>query len=141
MSMSPQAGNETTPDMLVDMVSLIDAYYTGHPDPSVRSQQVAFGTSGHRGSSLDSAFNEDHIVATTAAAQVREVQLGLRLRWRTHTPSGREVTPPAELTLSRDMSYTESQALAKQYEEADLYREMQSDIVAQVMRRLAAVRL
>jgi LPS-assembly lipoprotein len=84
---------------------------------------------------------ERSVVATTSAAQVRELQLRLRLRWRTHTPQGREVTPPAELVLARDMSYSESQALAKQHEEADFYREMQADIVAQVMRRLAAVRL
>lgn len=84
---------------------------------------------------------ERSVVATTSAAQVRELQLRLRLRWRTHTPAGREVTPPAELVLARDMSYSESLALAKQHEEADFYREMQADIVAQVMRRLAAVRL
>ena len=84
---------------------------------------------------------ERAIVATTAAAQVREVQLRLKLRWRTLTPAGREVTPPVELALSRDMSYSESIALAKQHEEADLYREMQTDIVAQVLRRLAAIRI
>jgi LPS-assembly lipoprotein len=81
------------------------------------------------------------IVATTAAAQVRELTLRLRLRWRTQTPAGQEVTPPAELLLSRDMSYSESLALAKQHEEADLYREMQADVVSQVLRRLAAIRL
>lgn len=84
---------------------------------------------------------ERSVVATTAAAQVREVQLRLRLRWRTHTPAGRELTPPAELALARDMSYSESLALAKEHEEAGLYREMQTDIVAQVLRRLAAVTL
>jgi LPS-assembly lipoprotein len=84
---------------------------------------------------------ERSVVATTAAAQVREVQLRLRLRWRTHTPAGRELTPPAELALARDMSYSESLALAKEHEEAGLYREMQTDVVAQVLRRLAAVSL
>lgn len=84
---------------------------------------------------------ERSVVATTAAAQVRELQLRLRLRWRTHTPGGRELTPPAELVLARDMSYSESQALAKRHEEGELYREMQTDLVAQVMQRLAAVRL
>jgi phosphoglucomutase len=53
--------------MLVDMTELVDAYYTNQPDVSEPSQRVAFGTSGHRGSSLDTAFNEAHIVATTAA--------------------------------------------------------------------------
>lgn len=84
---------------------------------------------------------ERSVVATTSAAQVRELQLRLRLRWRTHTPSGRELIAPAELALARDMSYSENLALAKQYEEEDLYRRMQADIVAQVMRRLAAIRI
>lgn len=84
---------------------------------------------------------ERSVVATTAAAQVRELQLRLRLHWRTHTPAGREVSPPVELVQARDMSYSETLALAKQHEEADLYREMQSDIVAQVLRRLAVIRL
>jgi phosphoglucomutase len=53
--------------MLVDVGKLIDAYYDIHPDPDVPSQAVAFGTSGHRGSSLDGSFNEDHILATTEA--------------------------------------------------------------------------
>ena len=84
---------------------------------------------------------ERSVVATTTAAQVRELQLRVRLRWRTHTPAGRELTPPAELALSRDMSYSESIALAKQHEEAALVREMQADIVTQLLRRLAAVKL
>jgi LPS-assembly lipoprotein len=79
------------------------------------------------------------VVAITAAAQVREVELRLSLRWRTHTPAGREVTAPVELTLVRDMSYNEAQALAKQYEEEDLYREMQADVVSQVLRRLSVI--
>jgi phosphoglucomutase len=53
--------------MLVDMGALVDAYYSLRPDVGVPAQCVSFGTSGHRGSSLDTAFNEAHIVATTAA--------------------------------------------------------------------------
>ena len=86
-------------------------------------------------------LRERGVVATTSAAQVREMQLRVRLRFRTHTPAGRELTPIAEIALSRDMSYSESIALAKQHEETELYREMQTDIVAQVLRRLAAIRL
>jgi LPS-assembly lipoprotein len=84
---------------------------------------------------------ERSVVATTSAAQVRELQLRVRLRFRTHTPAGRVLTPTAEIGLSRDMSYSESVALAKEYEEADLFREMQSDVVGQVLRRLVAVKL
>lgn len=86
-------------------------------------------------------LRDRRVVATTTAAQVREVQLRLRLRWRTHTPGGRELSAPAELALVRDLSYSESLALAKQHEEDELYRDMQADIVGQVLRRLAAVRL
>jgi len=82
---------------------------------------------------------ERSVVATTAAGQVREVQLRVRLRFRLRTAAGRELIAPSELVLGRDMSYDESAALAKEYEEALVYRAMQSDIVAQVMRRLAAV--
>ena len=53
--------------MLVDVDRLIDAYYDIKPDPNVPAQQVAFGTSGHRGSSLNGSFNEAHILATTEA--------------------------------------------------------------------------
>ena len=83
---------------------------------------------------------ERSVVASTATGQVRELQLRTRLQFRLRTPAGRELIPATELVLSRDMSYSEEQALAKEQEEALLYRAMQSDIVAQVMRRLAAVK-
>ena len=63
----PRAGTVATPDDLVDVAALIAAYYTGEPDPDEPAQQVAFGTSGHRGTSLDTSFNEAHILATTQA--------------------------------------------------------------------------
>lgn len=82
---------------------------------------------------------ERSVVASTATGQVRELQLRARLNFRLRTPSGKELIPATEILLSRDMSYSEMAALAKEQEEALLYRAMQSDIVAQVMRRLAAV--
>src|SRR5215216_7782552 len=63
----PRAGTPAQPSDLVDVAHLVTAYYTLEPDPDDVDQQVAFGTSGHRGSSLDAAFNEPHIVATTQA--------------------------------------------------------------------------
>ena len=84
---------------------------------------------------------ERSVVASTTAAQVRELQLRLKFNFRAHTPLGRELIPRAELLLKRDLSYSETQALAKEVEEAELFREMQADVVAQVMRRLAAVAL
>ena len=84
---------------------------------------------------------ERSVVASTTAAQVRELQLRLKFNFRAQTPLGRELIPRAELLLKRDLSYSETQALAKEVEEAELFREMQADVVAQVMRRLAAVNL
>ena len=82
---------------------------------------------------------ERSVVASTAAGQVRELQLRSRLRFRLLRRDGSELIASTEIVLSRDMSYSETAALAKQQEEALLYRAMQSDIVAQVLRRLAAV--
>jgi LPS-assembly lipoprotein len=84
---------------------------------------------------------ERSVVATTAAGQVRELTLRVRFVFRLSTPAGRELMPPRELLLSRDLSYNETNALAKEQEEAQLYRAMQSDIVQQVLRRLSAARL
>ena len=64
---SPLAGKPAPRSLLVDVPRLVSAYYTGVPDPSVSSQRVAFGTSGHRGSSFDSSFNEWHVLAITQA--------------------------------------------------------------------------
>jgi phosphoglucomutase len=63
----PRAGQPAELDDLVDVAHLVTAYFTTRPDPGDAAQQVAFGTSGHRGSSLSASFNEDHIVATTQA--------------------------------------------------------------------------
>ncbi|MFY4722058.1 phosphoglucomutase (alpha-D-glucose-1,6-bisphosphate-dependent) [Streptomyces sp. LaBMicrA B280] len=62
-----RAGRPAGPEDLVDVARLVTAYYALHPDPADPAQRVAFGTSGHRGSSLASAFNEDHIAATSQA--------------------------------------------------------------------------
>ena len=67
MAVDPRAGTPAAPADLVDLAHLVTAYYSEHPDPSLPEQRVAFGTSGHRGSSLNRAFNEDHIVATSQA--------------------------------------------------------------------------
>ncbi|UYG17236.1 phosphoglucomutase (alpha-D-glucose-1,6-bisphosphate-dependent) [Brachybacterium huguangmaarense] len=65
--MHPRAGQKALPEDLIDVEAVLDAYYDKHPDASNPDQAVSFGTSGHRGSSLDTAFNEDHIAATTQA--------------------------------------------------------------------------
>ena len=67
MAANPRAGQPAEPEDLIDVAQVVTAYYTLQPDPDNVDQQVAFGTSGHRGSSLDVAFNEAHILATTQA--------------------------------------------------------------------------
>jgi phosphoglucomutase len=67
VTVNEHAGRQPDPSMLVDAEALVRAYYEEKPDPSVPSQRVAFGTSGHRGSALDGAFNEPHILAMTEA--------------------------------------------------------------------------
>ncbi|MGO8959868.1 MAG: phosphoglucomutase (alpha-D-glucose-1,6-bisphosphate-dependent) [Streptosporangiaceae bacterium] len=65
--MDDRAGQPAAASDLVDVAALVTAYFSEHPDPAEPSQQVAFGTSGHRGSALRRSFNEDHIAATTQA--------------------------------------------------------------------------
>ncbi len=65
--MDERAGQPATAADLVDVPRLVTAYFSDHPDPAEPSQQVAFGTSGHRGSALRLSFNEDHIAATSQA--------------------------------------------------------------------------
>ena len=67
MSVHPRAGTPADSRDTIDVPRVVLSYYTGHPDPAVAEQRVAFGTSGHRGSSLRTAFNEDHILATSQA--------------------------------------------------------------------------
>ena len=67
MNLDPRAGKPADRSMLANIPRLMTAYYSRRPDPAVREQRVVFGTSGHRGSAFDCAFNEDHIVAITQA--------------------------------------------------------------------------
>ena len=67
MKVSPLAGTPATPEMLIDVAALVAAYHDRTPDPSIPAQRVAFGTSGHRGSSLETTFNEGHVLAISQA--------------------------------------------------------------------------
>ena len=82
---------------------------------------------------------EKVVVSRNAAGQVREFQLRLRFTFRLRSAKGVELIPNVEILQQRDISFNEAAVLAKEAEEALLYREMQSDIVQQIMRRLAAV--
>src|SRR5882724_9038490 len=67
VEVSPLAGKPAPASMLVNVPRLVTAYFSGKPDPAVASQRVAFGTSGHRGSAFNNAFNEAHILAISQA--------------------------------------------------------------------------
>ena len=77
MTTSPLAGKPAPPSILVNVPKLVSAYYSGVPDPVQPEQRVAFGTSGHRGSSLDRTFNEWHILAITQAICLYRSQQGI----------------------------------------------------------------
>lgn len=80
------------------------------------------------------------VAGLNSAGQVRELQLRLRFRFRLRTPQGTEPIPEVEILQQRDMSFNESIVLSKDAEEQMLYRNMQSDIVQQILRRLAAIK-
>ncbi len=74
---NPLAGKPADPAMLANIPRLVTAYFAGQPDPAIPAQRVAFGTSGHRGSALNNAFNEAHIVAITQALCDHRQKVGL----------------------------------------------------------------
>ncbi len=76
MEISNLAGKPADPSLLINVPRLVTAYYTGQPDPSVPTQRVVFGTSGHRGCALENAFNEAHILAITQAICLYRKQEG-----------------------------------------------------------------
>jgi phosphoglucomutase len=124
MAIHPLAGQRPAPTMLVDVPRLVMAYYTEHPDAAVAAQRVAFGTSGHRGSSLAASFNEDHILAITQAICEYRAETGvdgpLFLAKDTHAlsepafASALEVLAANGVTVmvDRDLGYTPTPALS-----------------------------
>ena len=83
---------------------------------------------------------EKTVVAVNASGQVREFQLRIRFQFKLSSAKGNELIPLTEIVQRRDISFNESAVLAKESEEGVLYREMQSDIIQQIMRRLASLR-
>jgi LPS-assembly lipoprotein len=83
---------------------------------------------------------EKLVVGVNASGQVREYQLRLAVTFRLRTPQGREIIPPTEIEQRREISFSESAVLAKEAEEVLLYRDMQSEAVQQLLRRLSAVK-
>jgi phosphoglucomutase len=124
MSVDARAGKPADPSMLVNVPRLITLYYAVHPDPSKNSQQVAFGTSGHRGSSTDGSFNEDHILAITQAICLYRQEEGtdgpLFLGMDTHALSEPALASALEVLaandvdvmIDKDLGYTPTPAVS-----------------------------
>ncbi len=104
----PRAGQRAAPADLVDVAQLVTAYYTLRPDVSDPSQRVAFGTSGHRGSAFDVAFNDDHIAATSQAICEHRKAAGvdgpLFLARDTHALSAPAFATALEVFAANDVS-------------------------------------
>lgn len=121
----PQAGQLPTPDLLVNPAKLVTCYYSNEPDPGILGQCVAFGTSGHRGSSFKSSFNENHVLAITQAICWYRQQQGidgpLFIGMDTHAlsepalVSAMEVLAAngVEVMLSKDDEYTPTPAISQ----------------------------
>ena len=80
------------------------------------------------------------ILSLTSAGRVREFQLRYRVGFRVHDGKGGEFVPPTVIQLMRDMTYSDAEILAKEQEEQLLFRDMQSDMVRQILRRLASTK-
>ncbi len=79
-----------------------------------------------------------NILSLSGAGRVRELQLVLRVNLRVHDGKGGEFLPLTTLSITRDLTYNDTDVLAKEAEEASIYREMQADLVQQILRRLSA---
>ncbi len=122
---SPLAGKPAPQSLLVDVPRLVTSYYTGRPDPSEPAQRVAFGTSGHRGSSLDNSFNEAHVLAISQAIcsyrQKQGIDGPLFIGFDTHALSAPAFASALELLaannvsvlISSDNEYTPTPAVSR----------------------------
>ena len=119
--------------LAAELVRSLDASPTTRVVESLKDAQVVLHA-------LTEA-REKSVVAQTAANQIREFELRLRFQFQLRSATGKDLIPEAEILLKRSLTYTESAALAKEQEEAFLYRAMQTDIVSQVLRRLASVQV
>ncbi|HEV3007978.1 MAG TPA: LPS assembly lipoprotein LptE [Burkholderiales bacterium] len=83
---------------------------------------------------------QKEILSLTSAGRVREFQLRYRVGFRVHDGKGADYVPPSTIELTRDVTFNDTEILAKEQEEQLLFRDMQSDMVQQIMRRLAAAK-
>src|SRR5207249_10226584 len=125
MTANPRAGTPPDPSMLANIPRLMTAYYAIRPDPAQREQRVAFGTSGHRGSSLDGSFNEAHILAVTQAICAyragKKISGPLYMGKDTHAVSGPAqrtalevlATNRVETIIQRDDGFTPTPSISR----------------------------
>ena len=130
-SIAIPAGTPMANELRRTIASAGDVQVTGRQVPVDQAQVVL---------DLVAELREKVVVGLNASGQVREFQLRSIVRFRLRTPQGRELIPETELVQQRDISFNESAVLAKEAEETLLYRDMQTDLVQQLMRRLAAVK-
>jgi LPS-assembly lipoprotein len=119
--------------LAVELKTSIDATPTTRVVETAKDAEVVLQALGET--------REKVVVAQTAANQIREFELRYRFSFRVRTVAGKDLIPESEIVLKRSLTYSETIALAKEQEEAFLYKTMQSDIVSQVSRRLASVQL
>jgi phosphoglucomutase len=107
MEISPLAGKPAPQNILVNIPRLVTAYYTGKPDDAVPGERIAFGTSGHRGSSFTNSFNEDHILAITQAIciyrKAQKTDGPLFLGFDTHALSAPAFATTMEVLAANDV--------------------------------------
>jgi len=119
MSISPLAGKPAPASILINPARLVTAYYAERPDPGVPSQRVSFGTSGHRGSALNQAFNEWHILAITQAICDHRKKTGidgpLFIGIDTHALSEPAVVTALEVLAANEMVVMTAGSNAKNY--------------------------
>jgi LPS-assembly lipoprotein len=127
------AGFASRSPLAAELKTSIDASPTTHVVEAAKDAQVVLQSIAES--------REKVVVAQTSANQIREFELRLRFSFRLRTVAGKDLIPDSEILLRRALTYTETAALAKEQEEAFLYRAMQTDIVSQVLRRLASVRV
>lgn len=89
---------------------------------------------------IDRVARDRLILSLSGAGRVRELELRLRVEFHMNDAKGRPLIAPSQISLKRDLTYDDTQVLAKEQEEALLYRDMQNDVIQQILFRLAAVR-
>ena len=128
IAIQPQPGGAVAQELRRSFGSAVQVLAAG--TPLTQAQLVL---------TLANEQREKIVVGVNSSGQVRELQLRMRVRLQLRSASGKEIIDGDAIVQQRDISYSESAALAKEAEEALLYRDMQSDIVQQILRRLAAI--